>query len=67
LGNWHGDIRVEAIDLQGRKTIVNFNTQVDQQHQIQVTTDHLTPGMYLFILSNAAGDILHTPWISVIR
>jgi hypothetical protein len=67
LGNWHGDVRVEAIDLQGRKTIVNFNTQVDQQHQIQVTTDHLTPGMYLFILSNAAGDILHTPWISVIR
>lgn len=67
LVNWHGDVRVEAIDLQGRKTIVNFNTQVDQQHQIQVTTDHLTPGMYLFILSNAAGDILHTPWISVIR
>lgn len=67
LDNWHGDVRVEAIDLQGRKTLVNFDTQIDQQRQIQVTTDHLTPGLYFFRLNNAAGDVLHTPWISVIR
>jgi hypothetical protein len=67
LVNWQGDVRVEAFDLQGRKTLVNFNTQVDQLRQIQVTTDHLTPGMYFFRLRNAAGDVLHTPWISVIR
>lgn len=67
LALYPGDIWVEAIDLQGRKTSLPHQTFSENPQQITVNTESLTPGLYFFRLSHQKGVTITTPWITVTR
>ena len=67
IATWQGDVRAEAIDLQGRSKPLIYTKTAENIQQIRITTETLNPGLYFIRLSHANSAPIITPWITVIQ
>jgi hypothetical protein len=67
IATWQGDVRAEAIDLQGRSIPLIYTQTAENLQQIRITTETLNPGLYFIRLSHANSAPIITPWITVIQ
>ena len=67
IATWQGNVRAEAIDLQGRSIPLNHTQIAENQQQLSITTETLNTGLYFIRLSHANSAPIITPWITVIH
>ena len=67
IATWQGNVRAEAIDLQGRAIPLNYTQIAENQQQLSITTETLNTGLYFIRLSHANSAPIITPWITVIH